>query len=125
MIGIRKGNMSQKIMLIGIVIAYFQIASTAKAYWADGQELLKWCSSEYTELFYIECIGYIQGHMDTALANGTFEKQYICLPENTTLAHVREIAVKYLKSHAAAMQKAAPLVLLDALHDVFPCKSSK
>jgi hypothetical protein len=57
MIWVRNDHLSKAIMLVGIAIAYFQTIPTSKAYWADGQELLKWCGGETTELYYIECIG--------------------------------------------------------------------
>jgi hypothetical protein len=111
--------------LIGLFVAIFEVVLPASAYWAEGEELLKWCSSEHTDPLYIECIGYIQGHMDTALIGGAFEQRFICLPDDITLSHVGEITVTYLKNHADTKQKAASFALLDALHDVYPCKSRK
>lgn len=122
---ISKGNLGKAIMLFGFAIASCQTVLPAQAYWADGQELLKWCTSKASEPEYIKCQGYIQGHMDTALIGGAFKQRFICLPEDVTFAKLRESAVEYLKSHAVAKQKVAPLAILDALHDVFPCKSSK
>jgi hypothetical protein len=112
-------------ILVGLFIVLCQTISPALAYWVDGEVLLNWCSSKPTDPHYIECIGYIQGHMDTALIGGALEQRFICLPDDITLGHVGEIAVKYLNSHADTKQKAAPFALLDALHDVYPCKSGK
>jgi len=50
--------------------AFCLLVKPAFAYWSDGEELLKWCGSKPTEPGYVECIGYIQGHMDTALIGG-------------------------------------------------------
>lgn len=87
----------------------------------DGNELLGFCtSSDAWERG--TCFGYIRGSDATLSlwALSTKAKPY-CAPAGVTVGQVKDVVVSYITRHAATRNDSAPLLILKAQIEAWPC----
>lgn len=71
------------------------------------------------------CLTYIEGFLDGYALGAVGGSPIACLPEDVTVGQVARIVVKWMKDHPEKLNDAAPVCVLAALYNSFPCKNSK
>jgi Rap1a immunity proteins len=70
------------------------------------------------------CLGYIDGVIDrNDLAY--VHKSVVCVPSDVTNGQEEQIVMKYLNDHPERLHYAAALLVLEAMHQAFPCQDTQ
>ncbi|HEV3316803.1 MAG TPA: Rap1a/Tai family immunity protein [Candidatus Angelobacter sp.] len=110
--------------------------SGAKAFCANGTELLHWCKAAFLEhptpesfILQGQCVGYIAGALDSydewraALDYGTkYPSGNICAPEHIQNEQMMRVVLKYLNDNPAKLHLPASGLVTSAFIRAFPCK---
>ena len=93
----------------------------ARAHITTGNELLNFCqlgaSTKHPDVMTGLCDGYIGGIIEVyALMKS------LCLSELSTNQQLRDIVVHHLENHPETRDQIAPVLILDATKNTFPCK---
>ena len=83
----------------------------------DGNKLLGFCTSKTPD----GCDAYISGVADTIAAEGK-AKAPACIPPAVTGTQLRDVVIKFIKSHPETRQLKAGVLTIRALSAAFPCK---
>lgn len=83
----------------------------------DGNKLLAMCVSKAT----IECDAYLSGVGDAIAAAGP-GKALACIPKSVTGGQLRDVTIKFLKSHPEKRQLKAGVLVTRGFSEAFPCK---
>jgi hypothetical protein len=91
-------------------------------YFKTGNALLGECKKE--GLF---CDGYIAGVADAhrAVSHSFREMTRYCTPEHVTVHELRRVVVRWLQANPGQIHFAASSLVVQALHDAFPCEEKK
>lgn len=98
-----------------------------------GNDFLSQCSilldADYTERMYNQghCIGYMDGILDgfdlaVRASSDSFKNLIFCQPATVTRGQAVRIVLKYMTNHPETLHKATSFLIVEALHDAFPCK---
>jgi hypothetical protein len=71
------------------------------------------------------CLAYLSGFIDGYVLGAVGGSPIACFPEDGTVGQVARIVVKWMKDHPEKLNEAAPVCVLTALYNAFPCKTSK
>ena len=90
----------------------------------SGQSLLALCERTVDE-----CTNYIIGVYDTVATlhnrNASINNpRSVCLPPAAKDARLTLVVKKYLDGHPKQLQAAAPILVIAALENAFPCRTS-
>jgi len=97
-------------------------ASVEGRYFRTGNALLNECKKENSPsgLF---CDGYIAGVADAhrAVSHSFRGMTRYCSPEHVTVHELRRVVVRWLQANPEQIHFAASSLVVQALHDAFPC----
>ena len=97
--------MSRKLLCIGLAVLAGTVApplaTPAKAYFLDGDELLNNCSITVPDERFDPtiCLSYVMGAYDAFMFQRTIRNQPRCTPRTLTGAQLREAVVAYLEAN--------------------------
>lgn len=88
------------------------MAGSTQAYALSGNQLHELCTKGETA-----CASYIMGSVDTLLplASG------ICAPSSANYRQYKDIVARFLMDRPERRHQLAPLLILDAMREAFPC----
>lgn len=121
--------MKARLVVVGVLLSLFPVASVAQEPVLSGADLLKHCEAVLQEGAppsfetghcggIVETLRYIQ-----PLLAPKYEKARYCPPAELPVEQEVRAVVAYLKSHPERLQEEGRTLALDALHEAFPCKS--
>ena len=94
----------------------------AEGYFKSGNQLLSDCEDKDVS---IACTAYIIGVIDSDASingNGKDGRVIVCLPRSGfTAGQAQRVAVKYMKDNPEKLHLPAPLILIFAYMEAFPC----
>jgi len=101
-------------------------ASLEGRYFRTGNALLNECEKENSS-FGLFCDGYIAGVADahSAISHSFRGMTRYCTPEHVTVHQLRLVVVKWLRANPGQLDWAASSLVVQALHDAFPCGEKK
>jgi hypothetical protein len=113
--------MIRVIGLLSIVTVMATHGIKAQAHITTGNELLNFCqsggSTNNPDVMTGMCYGYISGTIQVyALMKS------LCPSELSTNQQFRDIVVRHLENHPETRDQIAPILILDAAQNIFPCK---
>ena len=113
------------LLSIALMLAFIHPASAADADTGfSGLDLYNFCSANTPEGTAL-CLAYVGGLSDGLFMGRTLADQGIraCLPENDAINRKQAalIVQKYLADHPEKLAQKAPLLVMDALANAFPC----
>ncbi|WP_018184712.1 Rap1a/Tai family immunity protein [Kaistia granuli] len=99
------------------LVAFFAImtASSASAYWQDGNKLYDQCEAQINF-----GVGYMQGAVDAlalAMNEGTF-----CIPPTVTGKQLRDVVCRDLRENPKDRNLLAALLVFRSVQQAWPCK---
>jgi hypothetical protein len=105
------------------VLALLLMATCAKAERMSGNFLLEQCAAPISESR-LMCTSYILGYVDaTVMWNANASGIPICIPSEEVIARqIVDVVVKWLKAHPQDRDRAAAILVADALEEAWPCK---
>jgi hypothetical protein len=108
---------TQKFTKIAAVAMIFATTHANAAFESGNSLLAKATSSDPVEDVYF--LGYVVGVADRITSNpfGTV----VCLPSGVTKGQVSAVVKKWLENNPATLHYGADGLILDALHQSFPC----
>lgn len=68
------------------------------------------------------CLYYVVGVLEGYESGVKPEKQLICLPAGISNGQIGLVVSKYLDTHPERLHTLSRFLVLDALHEAFPCK---
>ena len=93
----------------------------AQAHITTGNELLNFCQSgeptNNPNVIMGICDGYISGIIQVYTL-----MKHLCPSEFSTNQQLRDIVLRHLKNHPETRDQIAPVLILDATKNMFPCK---
>jgi hypothetical protein len=124
------------ILTAGLLISLL-LCGTSKAQLLTGEQLQTKCStikrdiedktSTWTDGF---CLGYISGILDSQSlwdylvhVGKDYPQTHYCLPDEATNSQVVQVVLKFLNDHPERLHEPANTLILEALHNAFPCKA--
>lgn len=102
--------MKSKLILMSVLFA-----STAHAFFYDGNDLLRRLNSD-DEVLQMVALGYVTGVSD---AN---KGRTHCMPNNVTTGQLRDMVRNYLNNNPAERHFSAHSIVRAVLASVFPCE---
>jgi Rap1a immunity proteins len=92
----------------------------------DGHTMTKFCQG-YTEandptVMHTYCLGFVAGALGIQAFNT--DHVYYCLPDAAQLGILTELFARYLTNHPERRDVSASVLLMAALHEVYPCKTT-
>lgn len=113
----RKSSLTLALVLV--VAMAMHPASTRAA--PNGRTLLDQCLSSLT-IAEVTCHTYIEGLMEGHfLSTGGGKGAFYCVPPGNGGDRARKIIIKYLKKHAAELERPAGELVFEALASAWPC----
>lgn len=91
---------------------------------SSGNELLSTCDAgeQKDMLSFGLCAGFITGvEQGLKLASELNKSQMFCEPNGVTNGQIRDVAVNYIRSHAANRHLSSSTLIALALVEAFPC----
>lgn len=70
------------------------------------------------------CLFYISGVLDGFRIGDSNGRYRICTPDVVTLGELALVVSKYLDRYSERLHNPPEYLVIDALHDAFPCKSN-
>ncbi len=113
------------VLLIGIVILFWQGQTAAHEFPRENPiesaEIIEHCRTA-TDW----CKGYIIGMTDAMLdAGNMFERAgLLCLPEGIATEDLTSRVIKHFKGHAIQEDGTGVYLVMDSLHELFPCNAA-
>jgi hypothetical protein len=88
--------------------------------------LLNECEKE-TSPFGPLCDGYIAGVADahSVISHSFRGLARYCTPEHVTVRQLRRVVVKWLRANPGQLHLAASSLVVQSLHDAFPCEEKQ
>jgi hypothetical protein len=95
-------------------------------YFRSGEALLQECERKDSASSN-RCEGYIAGVADAhrAISIPFPGLRRYCTPEHVTVHEIRRVVAKWLEANPAQLHSPASSLVVQALHDAFPCKETK
>jgi hypothetical protein len=111
----------KRTFVIAAIFANLSYAASAKMInnYVNGNSLLSYCTTPIaaTSAF---CSGYTQGIAD-ALGGSTVNGFRACIPAGVQGAQLKDIAIDFLRAHAANRHSGAAGLVSAAFAEAFPC----
>jgi hypothetical protein len=118
-------NARRQAMIIGLALP--GMVSNAFSQWMDGDDLQRVCNAREVEHVFKPgvCSGYLMASID--LAEGLNEQSLLkaplfCMPADVSMPQLGDIVTKYIEGHPARKDINASTLVMDALHEKYPCK---
>jgi hypothetical protein len=118
-------NARRQTVIFGL--ALLGMISNAFSQWMDGDDLLRVCSAREVEHIFKPgvCSGYLMASID--LAEGLNEQSVLkvplfCMPADVSMPQLQDIVTKYVEGHSTRKDINASTLVMDALHEKYPCK---
>jgi hypothetical protein len=112
------------IRIIGVLLIVTVMAAhgfKAQAHITTGNELLNFCrageATHHPDVMTGLCDGYIGGIIELYAL-----MESLCPSKLSTNQQLRDIVVHHLENHPETRDQIAPVLILDATKNVFPCK---
>jgi hypothetical protein len=100
----------------GIAVA----AETGSAF-LNGNDLYAYCTASDNSKRGI-CLGYIEGMADSiGVMQSISAAAVVCIPP-VLAGQARDVVVKYLQENPAHRHEAGATLVMEALHDAWPCR---
>lgn len=113
-----------KLVLAAVLALCCAGGKPAVAGFQNGNELLAMCTSNETVVEKMNCIGYLQGLVDTMLAiqlKTPSPRTNICIPEGVSGGQIKDIVVKNLRNLPEVRHLDAASIVMPILIGTFPC----
>ena len=117
-----RGKLSYPVLAALAAASALPLATPAKAYFLDGDELLNHCSVEEPLGDYDPaiCVTYIMGAYDAFMFQRLTRNQDRCVPREITAGRLREVVVAYLQAHADNRKMDASALVWNAIIAKWP-----
>lgn len=106
------------------VVPTVALTSPASADFLSGNDLYSKCTTSIMND--VQCMGYVEGVSDAVALEtsigGDLFGWTACIPAEATASQVRDVVVKYLKSHPELRHLGAPSLVASAIGEAFPCR---
>ena len=115
-------------VLAVLFVLLFSNPALCTGYFVNGSVLLGYCQNftgqtETQDPLLFKCASYITGVNDgIGAVEASIDFEYYCLPEEARSPQLSLVVKKYLQEHPEVLHRPAPLLVLEALVEVFPCK---
>lgn len=87
--------------------------SAAFGYFMTGNSIFRDCDALTPA-----CVAYVTGVVD---GQWWGEPAMNCVPDGVTTGQLAQVVGKYLREHAERLHLNAPVLVTDAIHEVWPC----
>lgn len=97
------------------------VGSAAGSAFLNGNDLYAYCtgSDNFTRGI---CLGYVEGMADSIGVMESVSKAAVfCIPP-VSARQARDVVVKYLQENPAHRHEAGATLVMEALHDAWPCR---
>ena len=112
------------VIIAAVMLPVRAVSADPMIQFFSGQSLLTLCEKSVDE-----CTNYIIGVYDTVATlhnrNATINNpRSICLPPTAKDARLTLVVKNYLDEHPKQLRAAAPILVIAALENAFPCRTS-
>jgi hypothetical protein len=134
---IEVNNMKTLVLAVAIVVSFFAATPTKAQCGMTGNDLQEKCreqSKERSDNWFEAgaCDGYIVGVIEAqgfwsyvGDASRIRPKPYFCMPDGVTNGQSIKVVIKYLDNYPEQLHESAVLIVMESMHEAFPCPVEK
>jgi hypothetical protein len=122
-----------RLFLAGAVLG-LALCGTAKAQALTGSQLQEACKAVTDDntppIRLGTCLGFVRGVVDTqamwevvAQVDKSYPKVHSCVPKEVEMKQTVQVVLKFLDDHPERLHEPAVILVLEALHNAFPCSA--